>query len=92
MAGLKRIREVYSFYVNQEPCNEIYSINRFEVLRERFGRILKAKKLRSVQIAMGSNALPIQDIIYRMTSDDFEDFIDEHITGKRRKEIYKKYS
>ena len=92
MASTERIYEVYSYYVNREPSNEEYSIKRFEILRERFGRILKADKFRSVQLAMGSNTRPIQDPIANMNDDEFNEFIADTTSGKRRKEIYNKNS
>ena len=91
MVSMNRIMEVYRFYVYREPSNEQSSIKRFEILRERFGRIIKSNKLRSIQLAMGSDTLPFQNVIKNMTNEDFEEFIDDNITGKRRKEIFNKY-
>ena len=91
MASKKRIIEVFKFYAFSEPSNEQASIDRYRLVRERFPRIMYANKLRSIQLAMGSDLSPIQTPIVRMTDDEFNKFIDDHITGKRRKEIYDKY-
>ena len=92
MVNTKRIYEAYAHYVNREPSNEECSIKRFELLRERLGKILKATKFRSVQLAMGSNMLPFQNVIAKMSKADFDEFIASYTTGKIRKEIYNKYN
>lgn len=91
MVSTERILEVYRFYVYGEPNNTEESVHRYETLRERFGKIIEAKKFRSIQLAMGSNALPFQNVVKKMSDEDFDEFIDDNITGKRRKEIYLKY-
>jgi len=91
MVSMDRIMEVYRFYVYHESSNEPDSIKRFETLRTRFAKIIEANKRRSIQLAMGSNTLPFQNIINKMTDEEFEEFIDDNITGKRRKEIFNKY-
>lgn len=90
MVNIKRINEVYRFYVFREPSNEESSIKRFEILRERFGKILKASKLRSIQLAMGSNTSPFQDVIAKMSEEEFSEFIADDTVGSRRKEIFLK--
>ncbi len=94
MVSLNRITEVYRFYVYREPSNEQSSINRFEILRERLGKIIKAEKLRSIQLAIleNVNGIPFQYIIQKMSNDDFGEFIDNNTSGKRRKELFNKYS
>ena len=92
MVSKSRILEVYKYFVYHEPTNEELSIKRFKILRERFNKIIKSKKLKSVQIAMGSDIFPIQEPIYKMTDNEFDEFIDDYTSGNRRKEIYNKYS
>ena len=91
MVSKKRIVEAYSFYVYSEPSNEESSINRFKILRERFNNILNAQKLRSIQIAMGSDGLPFQFTIAKISDEDFKEFIADNTSGKRRKQIYDGY-
>ena len=92
MVNTERIYEVYRFYVYGEPGNTEASIKRYEILRERFGKILKAVKYRSVQLAMGSNTRPFQNIIAKIPDEEFDEFIADKTTGKRRKEIFNKYN
>ena len=91
MVSTKRISEAFRFYVYNEPGESEESINRYKTLRDRLGRILKSSKFRSIQLAMGSDGLPFQFIILKMSDKDFNEFIDDNITGKRRKELYIKY-
>jgi len=92
MVTTKRIHEAYRFYVYGESSIEEESINRYTVLRERLERILKANKLRSIQLAMGSSGLPFQFTIAKINNIDFDEFISDDASGKRRKEIYNKYN
>lgn len=91
MVSMNRIAEAYSYYVFREPTNEQDSIKKFTTLRDRLKRILESKKIRSIQLAMGSDMLPFQNVINKMSNRDFDEFIDENITGKRRKHIFNKY-
>ena len=88
MVNIQRINEVYRFYVLREPSNLKSSIKRFEILRERFGKILKASKLRSIQLAMGSNTSPFHNVIAKMSEEEFSEFIADDTVGSRRKEIF----
>ncbi len=92
MVNINRIYEAYRFYVYGEPGNSEESINRYKTLRERFGKILKSQKLRSIQLAMGSNSLPFQFTIAKIPNKEFDEFIADNTPGKRRKEIYNNYN
>ncbi|KKN53348.1 hypothetical protein LCGC14_0603180 [marine sediment metagenome] len=92
MVSKKRIAEAYRFYVYGEPGNTKESINRYKILRERFRMILESPNLRSIQIAMGYDGLPFQFTIEKINDEDFNEFIANSTSGKRRKEIYNKYN
>lgn len=91
MTTKKRIEEIWSYYVCSEPTTPEAEV-RYKILRDRFNRILKSEKLRSIQIAMGIPQLPHQFIIESMTERMFEEFIGDNTIPKRRKEIYNLYS
>lgn len=91
MVSVKRIHESYNYYFFREPSNEESSINRFKIIRERLEKILKSPKLRSIRMAMGSDMLPFQDIIFKMNKENFSEFIDDNTFGSRRNEIYLNY-